>query len=168
MKILISVPDQTLSLFSPGDAPDSPLSLVRQYKISTSKFGLGSEEGSFRTPIGNFLIIEKFGDLAPPGTVFRSRLPTEEKFSPESPEDQITTRILWLHGLEPHNANTQNRFIYIHGTNHEKELGTPTSHGCIRMGNQDIMELFDLISVGTPVTISPDNSDSSQIPSPLV
>ena len=130
-----------------------PAGLV--YPISSSRFGLGTEPGTFRTPPGRFEIGEKIGAGAPPGAVFKSRVPTGEQGHPANPEDLVQTRILWLHGLEPENANTRERYIYIHGTNHEEEIGTPASHGCIRMRNADVAELFELVSVGTPVFIQP-------------
>ncbi|PYL46892.1 MAG: murein L,D-transpeptidase, partial [Verrucomicrobia bacterium] len=68
-------------------------------------------------------------------------------------EDLVLSRILWLDGVEAHNVNTRNRFIYIHGTRHEDKIGEPDSHGCIRMRNADVIELFDLVDVDTPVTI---------------
>ena len=106
-----------------------------------------------KTPIGQFRIGEKLGTDVPPGTVFKSRQPVgfQEEFPPD--DDLVLTRILWLDGTEPHNANTRERFIYIHGTNHEHRIGEPASHGCIRMKNADLIELFDLIEPGTPVLI---------------
>ena len=103
---------------------------VRTYPISTSRFGIGSDQGSFKTPLGRFRIAEKIGHGAAPGTIF-----------------------IWLDGLEKENANTRDRFIYIHGTKHEDRIGTPDSHGCIRMRNADVIELFDLVDEGTPVVI---------------
>ena len=127
---------------------------VRSFPISSSRFGIGTEEGSNKTPLGNFRIAEKIGHAAASGTIFKSRVP----LGPEDPlpetEDFVTTRILWLDGLDEENANTRDRFIYIHGTNHEHEIGEPASHGCIRMRNADLVELFDLIEPGTPVVIA--------------
>ena len=89
----------------------------------------------------------------PAGTVFTARVP----LGPDDPlpqtEDLITSRILWLEGVEPENANTKDRFIYIHGTKHEDRIGYPDSHGCIRMRNNDVVELFDLVQEGTAVRI---------------
>jgi lipoprotein-anchoring transpeptidase ErfK/SrfK len=146
--IHISVPRQTLTLRDP-DSGD------REFPISTSRYGLGAEPGSFKTPVGKFEISKKIGDGAPLGSVFKSRIPTGELGDPTDPADLIQTRILWLHGLEPANSNTLSRYIYIHGTNHEDQIGAPASHGCIRMRNADVAELFDLISEGTPVLIQP-------------
>ena len=89
------------------------------------------------------------GDGEPLGTVFRSRLPTGENGLGAPDEDLILTRILWLEGAEPHNANTRERYIYIHGTNHEALIGEPASHGCVRMRNADIVELFGMVAPGT-------------------
>src|SRR5450432_961803 len=144
--IRISVRDQRLELIS-GDA------VLSSYPVSTSRFGLGSEEGSMKTPLGKFKIGEKIGADTPSGTVFRSRVPlSPDEASPPS-DDLVLTRILWLDGLEEHNANTRDRFIYIHGTNHEDEIGQPASHGCIRMRNADLVALFDQVPLGADVVI---------------
>lgn len=144
--VRISIRDQRLDLLS-GDE------VLASYPVSTSRFGLGSEEGSFKTPLGRFRIAEKIGAGMPIGTVFRGRV----RLAPDDPlpqtEDLITTRILWLDGLEQHNANTRARFIYIHGTKHEEEIGQPASHGCVRMRNVDIADLFDRIPVAAEVRI---------------
>jgi L,D-transpeptidase YbiS len=127
--------------------------VIRSYPISSSRFGLGTEEGSMKTPLGCFRIAEKIGHGLPEGTIFQSRIP----LAPEDPlpatEDLVTSRILWLEGLDEHNANTRDRFIYIHGTRHEDKIGRPDSHGCIRMRNADVIELFDLVDEDTPVVI---------------
>ncbi len=142
----ISVKDQRLTL-SEGEKT------IRSYPISTSQFGPGSEEGSMRTPLGRFRIGEKIGDDAPLGTVFKGRQPVPREIEHAPDDDLVMSRILWLDGLEEHNANTRDRFIYIHGTNHEAKIGEPASHGCIRMRNADLVELFDLVPVETPVLI---------------
>jgi len=147
--IHISVSRQTLTLRPAGHG--APL----DYPVSTSRFGLGTEPGSFKTPLGHFEISQKIGAGAPPGAVFKGRLPTGEIGDPGNPADLVQTRILWLHGLDPDNANTLDRYIYIHGTNHEGDLGTPSSHGCIRMRNADVAELYDFVTEGTPVSIQP-------------
>jgi lipoprotein-anchoring transpeptidase ErfK/SrfK len=145
--IHISIRRQTLTLH--GDpAP-------RIYLVSTSRFGPGTEPGSFQTPLGRFEVQKKIGAGSPLGAVFKSRAPTGEIGDPSNPEDLIQTRILWLHGLDPENANTAERYIYIHGTNHEEEIGTAVSHGCIRMRNADVAELYDLVTEGIPVSIQP-------------
>ncbi len=144
--IHISVRDQRLTLKS-GERS------VRTYPVSTSRFGLGSEEGSLKTPLGQFCVAEKFGTGAPVGTVFKNREPVGLQVEHPPEDDLVLSRILWLDGVEAHNANTRDRFIYIHGTNHEQEIGKPASHGCVRMKNADLVELFDLIEPGTPVLI---------------
>lgn len=123
------------------------------YPVSTSRFGLGSKEGSMKTPTGRFRIAETIGAGMPLGTVFKSRRPVKATKKLLREEDLIMTRILWLDGLDARNANTHERFIYIHGTNHEEKIGEPASHGCIRMRNADLVALFELVERGTPVVI---------------
>ncbi len=106
-----------------------------------------------RTPTGRFVISEAIGDGAEPWTVFESRVPTGEVTTPGGAHDGVLTRILWLDGLDPENANSRDRYIYIHGTNQEALIGTPASHGCVRMRNADVVELFDRVGPGTPVQI---------------
>jgi lipoprotein-anchoring transpeptidase ErfK/SrfK len=144
--IRISVREQRLELVS-GDE------VVARYPVSTSRFGLGSEEGSMKTPLGRFRIGEKIGGDFPSGTIFRSRIPLDPDEAPPPTDDHVLSRILWLDGLEEHNANTRDRFIYIHGTNHEDEIGQPASHGCIRMRNADLIALFDQVPLGAEVVI---------------
>lgn len=127
--------------------------VLARFPVSTSKFGLGSEEGSFRTPTGRFVIQRKIGAGAPPWTVFRSRENTGQIAAPGGGEDLVLTRILTLDGLEKDNANTLQRYVYFHGTNQEDAIGTPASHGCIRLRNADMIALHDLVEEGTPVTI---------------
>ena len=145
-RIDISLRDQQLTVSRDGEE-------VRSFPISSSRFGIGMEEGSNKTPLGNFRIAEKIGHNAASGTIFKSRVP----LGPEEPlpetEDFVTTRILWLDGLDAENANTRDRFIYIHGTKHEDKIGTPDSHGCIRMRNADVIELFELVDETTQVVI---------------
>lgn len=145
-KIHISVAHQELTL-------KSGRKKLAAYPISTSRFGLGSEEGSLKTPTGRFRIAEKIGDGAPLGTVFKSRRPVKATKKMLRDEDLVLTRILWLDGLQRANANTYDRFIYIHGTNHEGQIGERASHGCIRMRNRDLVELFDRVEIDTPVMI---------------
>jgi L,D-transpeptidase YbiS len=123
------------------------------YAISTSSFGLGTEGGSMKTPTGRFRIAEKIGQGMPVGTVFKSRRPVKATKKLLRDEDLIMTRILWLEGVEAANANTHDRFIYIHGTNHEERIGEPASHGCVRMRNADVAALFERVRIGTPVVI---------------
>lgn len=145
--IRISIPEQRLDLLD-GER------VLASYPVSTSRFGLGSEEGSMKTPLGRFKICEKIGGEFPAGTIFRSRLPLrlEETVGPN--DDLVLSRILWLDGLEEHNANTRERFIYIHGTNHEDQIGQPASHGCIRMKNDDLVALYNQVPPGAEVVIS--------------
>lgn len=106
-----------------------------------------------KTPTGKFRISEKIGGGMPAGTVFKSRRPVKATKKLLRDEDLVMTRILWLDGLESENANTHQRYIYIHGTNHEESIGKPASHGCIRMRNADLLELFELVDEDTPVVI---------------
>jgi L,D-transpeptidase YbiS len=128
---------------------------LAQYPVSTSRFGLGSKEGSFKTPAGRFRVAEKIGGEMPIGTIFKSRRPVKPTKKMLREDDLIMTRILWLDGLERRNANTHDRYIYIHGTNRDETIGVPDSIGCIRMKNADVAELFDLVAVDTPVEIKP-------------
>jgi lipoprotein-anchoring transpeptidase ErfK/SrfK len=144
--IVISVRDQQLTV-KEGETP------IRTYPVSTSRFGIGTKEGSMKTPIGRFRVAEKIGGDMPAGTIFRSRV----ALMPDDPhpptEDLVMSRILWLDGLDEHNTNTRDRFIYIHGTKHESKIGSPASCGCIRMRNADVVELFDLVDHDTAVII---------------
>ena len=147
MRIHVHVPSQTLDLLDDSGA------LLRRYACSTSKFGLGTELGSNRTPTGNFRIAEKHGHDAPSGMIFKSRQPTGELGTSDDERDHVQTRILWLDGLDADNANTKARYIYIHGTNAEHLIGTPASQGCVRLANQDVIDLFDTVPEGTAVVI---------------
>ncbi len=129
--------------------------LVKDWPVSTSKYGLGFTEGSNKTPLGGFVVQEKHGTGAALNTIFKARQPVGVWASGQvTPEDLVLTRILWLGGVEERNANTHPRYIYIHGTNDERGIGRPGSHGCVRMGNADVVELFDLVPEATPVWIS--------------
>ncbi|WP_413436471.1 L,D-transpeptidase family protein [Sulfuriferula sp. GW1] len=161
MKIEISIAEQTLDLFDETDR------LVKRYKVSTASNGAGEQSGSFRTPRGEHVVRVKIGAGLPPGSVFVGRRPTGEIWTPELgaqfPErDWILTRILWLSGKEPGfnrlgNVDTMRRYIYIHGTPDDQPMGVPGSHGCIRMSNADVADLFDRIPTGTPVWIRGDS-----------
>ena len=144
--IHVSIRDQQL-IVKENEQP------IRTYPVSTSRFGIGTEEGSFKTPTGRFRVAEKIGDETPSGTVFRSRVALKAVDPVPPTEDLVMSRILWLDGLDEHNANTRERFIYIHGTKHEDKVGAPDSCGCVRMRNADVIELFDLVDEGTPVVI---------------
>jgi lipoprotein-anchoring transpeptidase ErfK/SrfK len=127
--------------------------IIRRYPVSTSRFGLGTEEGSHKTPLGQFRVSDKIGEGMPAGTIFVGRVPLKQDDPLPPTQDLVLSRILWLDGLEGHNANTRDRFIYIHGTKREDKIGQPDSHGCIRMRNADVIELYNLVDVDTPVTI---------------
>ena len=144
--IHISIRDQRLTL-KEGDRP------VRTFEISTSKFGIGTEEGSLKTPTGRFRVAEKIGGGMPRDTIFRGRVPLAPGAALPPTEDFVMSRILWLDGLDEHNANTRDRYIYIHGTKHEDKIGSPASHGCVRMRNSDIVDLFGLVDEETLVVI---------------
>lgn len=160
MRIEISIKNQTLTLF------DDFGGVKAKYRVSTAANGVGSEKNSCKTPLGQHIIRAKIGSAVPANTVFVGRRDTGETFSPELMEqfpnrDWILTRILWLSGKEVGfnrlgNVDTMQRYIYIHGTPDSTEMGKIGSHGCIRMRNEDIIELFDLVPVGTPVLISED------------
>ncbi|HKW38048.1 MAG TPA: L,D-transpeptidase [Burkholderiales bacterium] len=156
-KIEISVSEQRLRLFS-GDGRE-----IGRYSVSTSRNGVGEEEGSFRTPRGAHIVRAKIGTGQPINAVFRGRRPTGEIWTPELGErfpgrDWILTRILWLSGCEVGrnrlgNVDTMRRYIYIHGSPETVAMGRPGSIGCIRMRNADIVELFDRVPAGTAVSI---------------
>jgi L,D-transpeptidase YbiS len=135
-------------------------SVVRQYKVSTAANGLGCETGSNCTPRGKLTVAKKIGQGLREGAILKDRKATGEVWTldPSNPwassqEDLVLTRILWLDGKESHNANTLKRYIYLHGTNHESLLGTPVSHGCIRVSNKDILDLFHLLHEGDEVEV---------------
>ncbi len=156
-QIVISTREQKLAVLDRGN-------LMAIYPVSTSTFGLGDWRGSRYTPLGQLQIAEKIGDNAPPGAVFKDRRRTGEIVLPDSPgRDPIVTRILWLRGLEPQNANAFTRDIYIHGTPEERLIGTPASYGCIRMRSRDIINLYDIVGIGAGVTIV-DTGLASAIP----
>lgn len=146
MHIYISIGEQKLRLFE-GDT------LVAEYVVSSAANGIGFEEGSYCTPTGRFEVSEKIGDGEALGTIFKSRKPMGVWDGTPSDDDMILSRILRLNGLDAENANSMERYIYVHGTNHEALLGEPTSHGCIRMANADIAEIFDRIELRAPLLI---------------
>ena len=147
-RIVISIPEQRMALLQDG-AP------IATYPVSTSKFGLGDFPGTSATPLGNLEIARKIGAGAPSGAVFKNRERTGEIVAPDSPgRDPIVSRILWLRGREAQNARAYGRYIYIHGTPEERNIGRPASYGCIRMRSQDVIQLFDAIGTGARVTIA--------------
>ncbi len=130
----------------------------KAYPISSAKNGIGEIEGSFCTPTGKFKITEKIGKGLESGSVLVGRVPTGEVFSKQllakNPDrDWILTRILWLEGVEVHNQNTKERYIYIHGTPDETPMGVTGSKGCIRMHNKALIAMFDSVEVGEDVVI---------------
>ncbi len=155
--IKINITEQSLRLF------DEDNTLLHQYPVSTSKYGTGSENGSEKTPLGLHRVKDKLGGAMPVNEVYIGRVPhgnLEEckTNGVDLPDDVIMSRIMWLEGMEPGKnqggyVDTYQRYIYIHGTNHEEMIGTPTSIGCIRMCNDDIVELFRLVESGSEVLI---------------
>ena len=145
------------------DLLDDSGKLIKRYSISSAKNGVGEQNGSFCTPRGRHIIRAKIGAGQPFNTVFVERRPTGEVYSPELARncpgrDWILTRILWLSGCERGynrmgHVDTMRRAIYIHGSPDTADMGKPGSRGCVRMHNRDIVELFDLVPVGTEVEI---------------
>lgn len=148
-RLVVSIDDQTLRVCEGG-------SCLREFQVSTAIKGMGCAKGSHRTPTGNFRICEKIGAGHPPGTIFRARVPVGQWSAGESPEaDLVLTRILRLDGMDSNNANTLERFIYIHGTNREDLVGQPAGHGCIRLRNEEMIELFDMVAENDLLEIQP-------------
>ncbi len=152
---MVRIGAHTLQLFERGV-------LVKAWTISTSRKPPSNLKGSLGTPRGLHEIAERIGAGAPPGMVFRSRNPTGQHFSEiiasEQENNLITTRILWLRGLEPGvnqggEVDTYGRYVYIHGTNHEHRIGEALSAGCVLMRNLDIIELFEVVRSGDQVLI---------------
>lgn len=163
LKIEVSLSKQKLYVFQADE-------LLKTFQISSAEKGIGCEKNSFQTPIGKHKIRAKIGENQPINTVFVARRPTGEIYSPELKQanpnrDWILTRILWLSGCEPGknrlgNVDTMQRFVYIHGTPDDEAIDKPLSHGCLRMRNQDIVELFAMIPVGTPIEIFADDASN--------
>ena len=157
MKIEISIQHQTLSLF------DNFGGVKAKYAVSTAASGAGCEKDSGCTPLGAHIVRAKIGAGAVPNSVFVGRRQTGEIYTPEMMaqfpnRDWILTRILWLSGTEVGfnrlgNVDTMQRYIYIHGTPDSTDMSKVGSHGCVRMRNADVIELFDLVEAGTPVLI---------------
>jgi lipoprotein-anchoring transpeptidase ErfK/SrfK len=156
-RIIVNIGPQQLDLLDDGGK------LLKRYSISSARNGVGELNGSFCTPRGRHIIRAKVGAGQPFNTVFVDRRPTGEVYSPELARgfpgrDWILTRILWLSGCERGynrmgRVDTMRRAIYIHGSPDTADMGKPGSRGCIRMRNRDIVELFDLVPVLTPVEI---------------
>ena len=152
----VSISEQTLELLNNEE-------LVKAYSISTALNGAGCQKDSGQTPLGKHIVRAKIGANAPVNSVFVGRRPTGEVFNEQLAKefpyrDWILSRILWLSGNEKGvnrlgNVDTMQRYIYIHGTPDSEPMGVPISHGCIRMRNNEIIELFDLIDIQTPVEI---------------
>jgi len=150
-QLIVSVRDQKLMLVQNGGK-------LATYPVSTSMFGLGDVWGRMTTPLGYLAVEKKIGDNAPTGAVFHNRRFTGEVLQPNAPgRDPITTRIIWLRGLEAQNAHAFQRCIYIHGTPQEKTIGRPASYGCIRMKSSDVAALYDRVPLGTLVQITPEH-----------
>ena len=157
MKIQIQINQQQLDLIDCEDR------LIKSYSISSAKNGTGQLRGSYCTPLGKHIIRAKIGDKQPVNTVFVKRRPTGEIYSPELAaqypgRDWILTRIFWLSGCEVGfnrlgTVDTMRRYIYIHGSPDSAVMGKPGSIGCIRMHNDDLLELFDKVPVGAAVNI---------------
>jgi len=147
--MIVSVPDQELALVDRGK-------LIVRYSISTSKFGTGDSNASYRTPLGTLFVSAKIGDRLPAGSVIKNRIPTGEIVVADTPgRDPIVSRVIWLRGMETRNAKARDRCIYIHGTPEERRIGKPASFGCIRMRSRDIIDLYDRVHIGTHVVITP-------------
>lgn len=155
-EIRISLTRQHLILVRPDETP-------LEFPVSTSRYGPGEQAGSLATPRGRHVVRARIGDGLPAGAVLAGRRPTgeictAERYVAEPGRDWILTRILWLSGLEPGRnrlggVDSMRRYIYIHGTPDEEPMGVPFSHGCVRMRNGDLLAVFDLTPVGTPVLI---------------
>ena len=154
--LLVSTKEQRLYLINSGV-------VECRYSISTSKYGVGEEQDSYKTPRGAHVIERKIGDDCALNEILRARQPTQERaeiisHAECSQQDLVLTRILWLKGLEPgknlgDGVDSFQRYIYIHGTQEEGLIGTAASHGCVRMLNKDVIELYDRIAEGTFVYI---------------
>jgi hypothetical protein len=154
--LVVRIAGQTVSLFENSSAC---WRLAGTMNCSTSRFGIGQVEGSKCTPRGLHRIAEKIGAGAASGTVFKARRAVGHVSQPEFADAKITTRILWLEGLEPGfnrggNVDSHRRYIYIHGTADQSSIGKPVSSGCIHLADADLIPLFDKLPVGTLVWIS--------------
>ena len=157
MHLRVDLGRQCLELFGADGA------CIRRYAVSTGERGAGERSGSLCTPRGRHRIRARIGAGAPAGAVFRGRRPTGEvwtaEFAAAHPgRDWILSRILWLCGEEPGRnrggeVDTMRRYIYVHGTGDDQPMGVARSHGCVRMRNHDIIELFELVPAGTVVEI---------------
>lgn len=145
--VAVTVYDQKLTVYKGGKK-------VKDYNVSTSKFGLGSTNGSRRTPLGIHAVSDKMGEGQPKGMVFKGARPTGEVVAVDAAgRDPVVTRVIQLAGLENSNKNSHSRRIYIHGTPEERKIGRPASYGCIRMKSDDVVDLFRRVDRGTPVVV---------------
>ena len=158
-------PTQSFAKLLIVDAGAQRMYLVEGWVISTAANGTGSEKGSDKTSLGLHKISEKIGDGAPLGAIFKARQNTGKQVEiltapgADSKDDYVTSRIMWLEGLEPGvnkggDVDSKERYIYIHGTGEEGKLGTPASHGYIRMKNADVINLFNRVDENTLVYIT--------------
>lgn len=154
LAVWISVEEQIFRVLRGRD-------VVWEEPCATAAKGTGSVKGSNQTPLGWHMIKRKTGDGAPWGQVFRGGQATKEVWKPgqSTKEDLVLTRVLFLDGLEPGknkggNVDSYERYIYIHGTNDEAKIGTPSSHGCIRLRNDAVIDVYELLPTGTPVLIT--------------
>ena len=153
-KAIVSVLKQQIYVFTDSRQ-------YRAFPVSTSKYGLGDDLGSYKTPLGLFVVKTKIGKGLKPGEVLKSREPTGEVVQPNAPDrDPIVTRIIWLQGLEKRNQHAYERCIYIHGTPQENELGHPASYGCVRMASQDVIKVYEMLPENTRVAIIENIDDS--------
>jgi lipoprotein-anchoring transpeptidase ErfK/SrfK len=151
LKVIIS--EQKMYLYEGNE-------LINTYEVSTSRFGIGNKKNSFKTPLGRHRIIEKIGADVPEGGIFKQKKFSGQTFhgKKEHNNDLITTRILILEGMEPgknsgDGIDSKDRGIWIHGTHEEEKIGTPASHGCIRLKNSDVIDLYERIKTGSVVEI---------------
>lgn len=157
ISLLVRISEQKLYVL------DELEEVVQCYPVSTSKFGAGNQDGSYQTPLGKHCIKQKIGDDEKINEVFIGRKPLGEleqlrAQEADLPDDIITSRIMWLQGLQPglnqgENIDSYQRYIYIHGTSDEDKIGLAASHGCIRMLNNDVIDLFDQVDEGCEVLI---------------
>jgi lipoprotein-anchoring transpeptidase ErfK/SrfK len=148
-EIIVSTAEQRLYVVEDGVRRAS-------FPVSTSKFGIGDRPKSFRTPLGVLQVSRKVGQGAPKGAVFKALRATGEVLRPNTPgRDPIVTRVICLSGKDNGTRNAAKRGIYIHGTPEESQIGRPASYGCVRMRSRDIVALFDRVTVGVKVTITP-------------
>lgn len=157
-EVIINVDEQMLKVVKDGQE-------VAKFPVSTSKFGLGDEFRSYKTPLGQMQICEKMGGKLPMGAVLKGGRFTGKVLQPNAPgRDPIVTRMIRLRGLEPQNSHALKRGIFIHGTPEEERIGKPVSWGCIRMRSRDVVELYKQVPVGTRVVICGKGHQNQSLP----